>query len=150
LERILEGDVLKAICIPAGQSWACPYFIQLALGSGLIVEITSSSTCVEGWDEFGTVNVTLANSALVAGTVPVDLSIKHVGVLLFANESVVVESGLTLESENGAEIVIAAGQLPGSMSLKAAFQECKFEPQFPESAYDRTPLSADMGTIQPK
>ncbi|WP_157499755.1 hypothetical protein [Lysobacter sp. Root983] len=140
-ERIaqeLAGESVVSYRVPNGQSLESVWFLQLFLRSGLVVEITASSTQVENWQEFGTININICEGAkqskLEGVMVGVEsFEIEGVNLLLHEDEKYLIESGIVLRSSQAKEIMVAAGEYPGSLTVQAPFSGGGFEPQFPDA-----------------
>lgn len=142
---MLSGESVVAYCVPSGQSLEGAWFLQLFLGSEFVVEITASSTRAENWQEFGTVNVVVMEQGrqtqLDGPKVEVmPFQIEDVTLLLYEDENHLVESGLALRGRQLEDVLIVAGEYPGSITVKAPFAGSGFEPQFPIASYKFLPL----------
>jgi hypothetical protein len=59
--------------------------------------------------------------------------------LVYEDDDVISECGLVMYGVGGAEIIIAAGISPGSVSVAASFATGPFEPQFSLGTCRREP-----------
>lgn len=61
--------------------------------------------------------------------------VAHASSLVVEEESFRVEAGLLLKAVDGEELAVAAGVSPGSVSMRAAFIDRSFNPEFDVSSY---------------
>lgn len=69
------------------------------------------------------------------------LIIDHIEKLLFEDDEIISECGIVISIENGTKIVVAAGNSPGSVSVRSDFSDQPFDPQFPIADCVVVPLS---------
>lgn len=68
LAQLLRGRRLLACRIPSAQTASLAWQVVLNFDFNVSLELTSSSTLVQGWGEFGTINVEVLSGALSEST----------------------------------------------------------------------------------
>lgn len=145
LASSLVGSRIFSLSVPVQQSLEQAWFAQLLLSNNRGLEITSSSTEVGGWVEYGTINVEVSSPP-----VSVSKEVKEVGfddfliasiqILIADERGFQIEAGLVIESNDSREIMFVASDIPGSFSVLLPGGTGRLDPQFPLSQYHRSPL----------
>ncbi|HDS1674818.1 TPA: hypothetical protein QEL58_000294 [Stenotrophomonas maltophilia] len=106
------------------------------------LELTSSSTVVQGWDEFGTINVEILSSALVESKhewVNLELSealdVTRVEVVRWQGAGLIVDSGIRLHFSDDRILSIVAVDVPGALLLTLPGDVVPCSWQFPADEY---------------
>ncbi|KVF27191.1 hypothetical protein WJ07_06870 [Burkholderia vietnamiensis] len=143
IEDALIGKRIVAYALPAGHSLACAWQCRFVLNNGYSLEFSSACTVVTGWHEVGSLNTKYHSMEADEGAdIFQEFEIESFRIavierLLYEDSQVYSECGLVFHDGFGAEIIVAAGVSPGSVSINAPFsQEC-FAPEFPVAAYHR-------------
>jgi hypothetical protein len=137
-------DAFRRHCIvgysmPHGHTFEEAWLFQLKLDGGKTFEFSSSSTIVTGWQEVGSLNVSMTDdepenvhkkngSSIMVAIKPIVVS--AISVLVYEDNDVVAEPGIVLSSEGDGEVIISAGIAPGCVSVHAPFSGSAFSPQF--------------------
>lgn len=136
VKNILQGLSIVAYSMPVGHSLQAAWNFRLILSNGYSLEFSSACTVVVGWQEVGSLNIQLINEAnpgidsvFVRVEVP-PFRIKSLVKLVYEDQNFRSECGIAIEGDNEEEIVIAAGNSPGSVSIAAPFSVSPFEPEF--------------------
>lgn len=142
LSANLVGDLILSIATPEGHSLSKVWYAQVEMSSGKAVEFTASSTEVEGWVEYGTINVGLMHARtpvakpLITAAIK-EFVIKAVELLVAEEENYQIEAGLVITAEDGRELVVVAGDIPGAFSVRLPGEKNELDPQFPWQDYLR-------------
>lgn len=142
---LLRGAEVMRCCIPATQCSDLAWWACLEFSSGYSLEITSSSTLVRGWDEYGTINLALAPSAVSDGN-QVGLSelvgfvVGQISILRWQPDGILVDAGIEFRSKDGGEVFSAAAvDIPGAFSMSFPRGAPK-NWQFPADEYARVDM----------
>jgi hypothetical protein len=148
LEGIDLRGIWNTICrnqvtgfsMPNGHTFTSTWEFHLHFcEENIIIDFSSACTEVKEWQEVGSLNMrfVLAGTVDNIATTPNILkhaipffSVEGLQKLIYEDDDVISECGLVFLGPNGAEIVIAAGISPGSVSVAAPFSTEPFEPQF--------------------
>ena len=125
------------------QSWE----FRLHFDGNISLEFSSACTEFQGWHEIGSLNILL----WTRGNDTIDQSkwsclekalvVARIDKLVFEDDEVISECGISIFFGHRASIVIAAGNSPGSVSVKSDFSDQPFEPQFPVANCVAVPLT---------
>jgi len=120
---LLRGAEVTRCCIPVAQRSDLAWSACLESSFGYLLEITSSSTLVRGWDQYGKINLALAPSAVSDGD-QVGLSelvgfvIGQIRILRWQSNGILVDAGIEFRSQDGGEVFSAvAVDIPGAFSM---------------------------------
>jgi hypothetical protein len=137
---VIQSHRITAYGMPDGQTFEAAWEFQLYFGdNNIFVEFSSACTQVVDWQEVGSLNIRVSSCDAGSAT-PVgaglskhsisSFSVDRLEKLIYEDDDVISECGLVLHGADGAEIIIAAGISPGSVSVAASFATEPFEPQF--------------------
>lgn len=132
--------------IPKSHTFTQAWIFRLVLDNGWSIDFSSACTGVGGWDEVGSLNLDFSREKRPADTFPwvkkqvTDFNIKYVKRLIYQNPDVYAESGIVFIDSFGREILVVAGQGPGSVSIAAPFSDAEFRPEFTTTKYERASL----------
>lgn len=142
---LLRGAEVTRCCIPAAQRSDLAWSVCLEFSSGYSLEITSSSTLVRGWDEYGTINLALAASAVndvdqVGPSELVGFVVGQIRILRWQSNGILVDAGIEFRSKHGGEVFSAvAVDIPGAFSMSLPGDAPK-NWQFPADEYARVDI----------
>jgi len=147
IEGMLLGKRIVAYALPAGHSLGCAWQCRFIFGDSYALEFSSACTVVAGWQEVGSLNVRFIPSgkadegdAVFQECKIEGFSIAAVERLIYEDSHVYSECGLVFHERFGAEVIVAAGVSPGSVSIKAPFSKERFAPEFAVGDYCCTSL----------
>ena len=108
--------------MPANHSTKNCWLLRLVFSGGFSLEFSSVFTDIGDWQEMGSLNIKFVdeidNDLFIHNDIE-SFKIKNIFELVYHSEEVFSESGVTLISEEGGEIVVVCGVSPGSVSMKA-------------------------------
>lgn len=140
--KLLRARKLLACRIPATQTAELTWQVLLKFDADLSIELTSSSTLVKEWDEFGTINVDILSSAMTESTNDwVDLELSEaldvicVEVVRWKSAGLLVDSGIRLHFSAGRILSVVAVDVPGALLLTLPGDIAPCSWQFPEDEY---------------
>jgi len=142
---LLRGAEVTRCCIPAAQRSDLAWWACLEFSPGYSLEITSSSTLVRGWDEYGTINLSLAPCAVSDGDQVglaelVGFVVGQISILRWRRDGILVDAGIEFRSKDGGEVFSAvAVDIPGAFSMSFPGAPPKNR-QFPADEYARVGL----------
>jgi len=151
ISRVMRGHRVTAYGMPDDHTFDAAWEFQLYFGDdNVFVEFSSACTQVVDWQEVGSLNIRVAScdEGSTASVGP-DLSkhaispffVERLEKLVYEDDDVITECGLVMYGVGGAEIIIAAGISPGSVSVAASFATEPFEPQFSLGTCRREPCA---------
>lgn len=144
LNGILTGKHVVAYSLPEGHSLSAAWQYRMHFDDGTAWEFSSACTEIDGWQEIGSLNVrNVSNepvSHLFQRTDIIAFPIRRLEYLVHQDAKVFAESGLIFASDDGKEIIVAAGVSPGSVSVLAPFSSQPFEPELSPQDYARLPV----------
>lgn len=140
--QLLQGRRLLSCRVPSTQSASLAWQVILNFDSNVSLELTSSSTVVQGWDEFGTINVEILSSALVESKcewVNLELSealdVTCVEVVRWQGAGLIVDSGIRLHFSDDRILSVVAMDVPGALLLTLPGDAAPCSWQFPADEY---------------
>jgi hypothetical protein len=145
LAEMLSGANLLKYCIPSTQSLTACWLFRLSTNSG-VLEFASEPCALKGWEEIGVLNVKtidlvaseVSSSGLQWTCSPMhQFVVSSVDLLAVDAEGITSEVGLVIRAFDGAEVTIAAGVSPGSVSAKVPGGHNRFSPEFGNADYVR-------------
>ena len=125
-----ERACITGYSLPIQQSLTSAWELTLFFNNKMVVEFSSISNQVDGWEELGALkmkfkvasNKNLNNEVYKKIGIP-EFCITDIECLYFEDDDVYIESGIIFNNDIGDQIVITTGISPGSVSVKAAFNE---------------------------
>lgn len=142
LHSLLEWRRLEKCRIPKGQAPTMAWRVLLELEGDVHVELSSSSTVVNGWTEYGTVNIAVLQKELqgldcewIDLCLPSTFVVGAVAIIRWTGDGLTVDSGLRLESVDGSVLTVVSVDVPGAMRITMPGQVLPVEWQFPVSDY---------------
>jgi len=149
--KLIQSHHITAYGMPDGHTFDAAWKFQLYFGDdNVFVEFSSACTQVVDWQEVGSLNIrmTLCDAENTVCVEPglskhaiSSFFVERLEKLIYEDDDVISECGLVIYGAGGAEIIIAAGISPGSVSVAAAFATEPFEPQFSLDTCRRTPCT---------
>lgn len=149
LWRSVESLSIVAFAMPARQTFRAAWLFQLIFNNGSLIEFSSACTQIVGWQEVGSLNIRYSDEssdgrravglALLRTDLP-PFQVIALEKLVFEDDDVITECGLSFYEASGEEIVVSAGIPPGSVTIAAPFSKACFEPQFSNSVCKRERL----------
>lgn len=145
----IDGDFLDSFAIPVNQTTASAYPILLSSQKLGILELRSAIQSIEDWDEVGSLVIHKLNVNEYKGTIfdklqifkiPMKLRVDGITKLVYEDDSVVVESGITFRDENQGYITVCAGAATGSVTITTSFESFIFMPEFSLNQLSIVPL----------
>ncbi|WP_295921363.1 hypothetical protein [uncultured Xanthomonas sp.] len=140
IKDLLTGEKLQSINFPNGQELSLTWFVRLNFASGVVAEITSSSTLAFENEELGSINFGIVSSGKLQADLEdfevKDFTVANVQILSFSIRNFTVDAGLVITSGKDEKMFLAAGEFPGSISVAAPFISGSFAPQFPIGDYE--------------
>lgn len=140
--QLLQGRRLLACRFPATQTANLAWQVVFSFDSNVSLEVTSSSTVVQGWDEFGTINVEILSSALTESAcewVTLELSealdVTSVEVVRWQGAGLLVDSGIRLHFSDDRILSVVAVDVPGALLLTLPGDVAPWSWQFPANDY---------------
>lgn len=148
--NVINRHPVIAYGMPDGYTFDAAWEFQLYFdGSKTFFEFSAACTQVVDWQEVGSLNIRAAScDAESITSIGPDFSkhaiscfsVEKLEKLIYEDDDVISECGLVLYGADGAEIIIAAGISPGSVSVAASFATEPFEPQFSLATCRREPM----------
>lgn len=137
IAKLLLGHDLRGFTMPKSHSFSASWAFNIFFGESQI-QFSSACTQIGGWQEVGSLNIKVEakreTGQLEVEQVDFAVSrITKVERMVFEDDDVISFCGLAITTENGEELVIAAGIPPGSVSVRASFLKSQFEPQFEQA-----------------
>nr|TKK08841.1 hypothetical protein SrhCFBP13529_01070 [Stenotrophomonas rhizophila] len=145
LLHVLKHAEIRTCRIPAGQQRDRVWSACLALASGDSLEITASSTLLQGWDEIGTINLALKQAFVDHGAL-IELPgfagfvIDRVSIVQWHGEGAIADAGLAFHASDGHSFSAVSIDLPGAFRITGPGDQESAAWQFPESQYVPTVL----------
>lgn len=140
--QLLQGRRLLCCRVPSTQTASLAWQVVLSFDSNVFLELTSSSTVVQGWDEFGTINVEILSGVLVESKcewVNLELSealdVTCVEVVRWQGAGLIVDSGIRLHFSDGRILSVVAVDVPGALLLTLPGDVAPCSWQFPADEY---------------
>ena len=120
---------------------------MVELASSGWLEITSSSTRVHGWDEYGSINIASVTTAdegseRASRYVLQDFVITRVNIVQWDGEGVVVDAGIELISAKGESLSAVAVDIPGAIFVTLPGDPEPLAWQFPVIEYIRLAIKS--------
>lgn len=148
---VMHCHRITAYGLPDGHTFDAAWEFQLYFGDDdVFVEFSSACTQVVDWQEVGSLNIRV-DSCDGGSTTSIrpdpskhaisSFFVESLEKLVYEDDDVISECGLVLHGSDGAEIIIAAGISPGSVSVAAPFATGSFEPQFSLGTCRREPCT---------
>jgi hypothetical protein len=143
----LAGDEILCVSVPENNSLEQSWFASAALKSDRRIDISGSSSDVGNWEEYGTINLELLRSPLEIEMRTIDVAleaffIQSAFVLVVDESDHQIEAGIVISAEDGREIFVVAGDIPGAFSLRMPDGQGDLRPQFPWQDYRRILIDA--------
>lgn len=143
---LLLNQAITELGIPVSHTPGKTWFARVTLGCGSTVDITASSTEVESWHEYGTLNAeflpTVASPNVALSRYPISaFIIDRVDVLVAEDASYQVEAGLIFTAIDGRELAFVAGDIPGAFSVKLPEGAGELHPQLDWESHHRYPFT---------
>lgn len=142
LPALILGRRLLECRIPQMQAARSASQVILNFDPDMTLELTSSSTVAQGWDEFGTINVEVLPEAAVESTcewsdleLPEDLDVVRTEIVRWQGDGLIVDSGIRLHFGNGRTFSAVALDVPGALLLTMPGENAPDSWQFPASEY---------------
>lgn len=140
--QLLQGRRLLACRFPSTQTANLAWQVVLSFDSNVSLEVTSSSTVVQGWDEFGTINIEILSGALTESEcewVNLELSealdVTCVEVVRWQGAGLIVDSGIRLRFSDDRILSVVAVDVPGALLLTLPGDVAPCSWQFPANDY---------------
>ncbi|WP_314101476.1 hypothetical protein [uncultured Stenotrophomonas sp.] len=142
LAALLKGRRLLACKVPERQKGRLVWQVTLSFTSDLTLELTSSSTAAQDWDEFGTINVDVLTGVvptsvndLIDLELPEGLEVVRIEVIRWQGDGLTVDSGIRLHFSGGQAFSVVAFDLPGQLLLTMPGEAPPPSWQFPVQEY---------------
>ncbi len=142
LPALIRGRRLLACRIPQVQAARSASQVILNFDPDISLELTSSSTVAQGWDEFGTINVELLPDAAVESTcewsdleLTEDLAVVRTEIVRWQGDGLIVDSGISLHFGNGRTFSAVALNVPAALLLTMPGENAPDAWQFPADEY---------------
>jgi len=136
----LRAMVLKKniVCcsIPEDHSFRETWSFRLGFEGGVLLEFSSASTEVVGWQEVGSLNVQKMDDSKAGAigritTFAKPFRVSELEKVVYEDDDVISECGMAFHGGVGEpELVVAAGISPGSVSVAGQCSDEGFAPQF--------------------
>ncbi|WP_312236041.1 hypothetical protein [Stenotrophomonas sp.] len=147
LTELLRGRQLLACRVPTTQTASLAWQVILSFDSNVSLELTCSSTVVQGWDEFGTINVEFLAGAAAESTcewanleVPEGLYVEYAAIVRWQGAGLIVDSGIRLHLSDGRLLSVVVVDAPGSLLLTMPGDAAPHSWQFPATEYVSVPI----------
>ncbi|WP_312252892.1 hypothetical protein [Stenotrophomonas sp.] len=142
LTGLLHGRQLLACWIPVSQTAGAAWLVIWKFDHDVQIELTCSSTSIESWKEFGTVNVEVVESH-VAGPcreyamleLPDELYVARTEIVRWLGAGLIVDAGIRLHFSDGRLLSVVAVDIPGAMCLTLPGHTEPQSWQFPANQY---------------
>lgn len=142
LAALLRGHRLLACRIPKMQTARSAWQVILDFDPDISLELTSSSTVPQGWDEFGTINVEVLSRRAVESTsgwgnldLPEVLDVVRIEIVRWHGDGLIVDSGIRLHFADGRTFSAVALDVPGALLLTMPGDVAPAFWQFPAGEY---------------
>ena len=142
LSGLLHGRHLLACWIPVSQTADAAWLVILKFDHDVGIELTCSSTSIESWEEFGTVNVEVTKGCVAeAGRehamleLPDKLHVARTEVVRWLSAGLIVDAGIRLHFSDGRMLSAVAVDIPGAMCLTLPGHTEPQSWQFPANQY---------------
>ncbi|KRG48680.1 hypothetical protein [Stenotrophomonas beteli] len=142
LAALVQGRRLLECRVPRMQAARSASQVILRFDQGTSLELTSSSTVAQGWEEFGTINVEVASGAAVGLECEwhsLELSegreVVQVEIVRWQGAGLIVDSGIRLRFADGRFFWAVAFDLPGTLLLTMPGEPSPDYWQFPADEY---------------
>jgi hypothetical protein len=142
LAALVQGRRLLECRIPRMQKARSASQVILKFEQGMSLELTSSSTVAQGWDEFGTINVEATSGASVGLgcewcclELSEDREVVRVEIVRWQGGGLIVDSGIRLHFADGRFLWAVAIDLPGALLLTMPGEPSPDYWQFPANEY---------------
>jgi hypothetical protein len=145
----LVGESIIDVFIPSSQSTESLWFARIALSSGMLIELTSSSTSTKDWKEYGTINLRLvpakdAEELSLSKLMINTCCIEAVTILDFVDSDCIAEAGIAFELDAGGELVALAGGAPGSFAIRVRTERNAVEHPMMQAGVRKRPISEHL------
>ncbi|WP_353098633.1 hypothetical protein [Stenotrophomonas lactitubi] len=138
----LRGRRLLACRIPKMQAARSAWQVILDFDPDMSLELTSSSTVAQGWDEFGTINVEVLSRGAIESTceldnleLPEDLDVVRAEIVRWQGGGLIVDSGIRFHFADGRTLSAVALDVPGALLLTMPGEVAPAFWQFPAGEY---------------
>jgi len=142
LAALLRWHRLLACRIPKMQTARSAWQVILDFDPDMSLELTSSSTVAQGWDEFGTINVEVLSRRAVESTsewgnldLQEDLDVVRIEIVRWQGDGLIVDSGIRLHFADGQTFSAVASEMPGALLLTMPGEVAPALWQFPAGEY---------------
>lgn len=141
-----DAASVVAYGLPKSQALQAAWLFRLVLDTGWILDFSSACTGVGGWQEIGSLNLQFARTANEGDAIewvmnPLeDFRIASVERLVFEDEEVYAESGISFKDARHREIIVAAGTAPGSVTVALPSSPDLLQSEFELDQLQRRPL----------
>lgn len=142
LAALLRGRRLLACKAPKMQTARSAWQVILIFDPDMSLELTSSSTVAQGWDEFGTINVEVLAGVAVESMCewenlqfPEGLAVVRAEIVRWQGEGLIVDSGIRLHFSDGRTFSAVALDVPGALLLTMPGEVAPPSWQFPAREY---------------
>lgn len=124
------------------QAASSAWQVILKFHSDISLELTSSSTVVQGWNELGTINIEVVPWRVVESTcewgnleLPDDLDVVRAEIVRWQGDGLIVDSGIRLHFADGSGFSAVAADVPGALLLTMPGEVAPAFWQFPAGEY---------------
>lgn len=142
LAALLRGRRLLACKVPKMQTARSAWQVILIFDPYMYLELTSSSTVAQGWDDFGTINVEVLAGAAVESMCewenlqfPEVLVVVRAEIVRWQGGGLIVDSGIRLQFAHGRTFSAVSSDVPGALLLTMPEEAAPTSWQFPASEY---------------
>ena len=142
LATLLRGRSLLTCSVPKAHAGGPVWSVSLTFDGDLRLELTSSSTVVQGWSEYGTINIEAlrgpfdqAICELQNWTFEDRLTVAKVEIACWRGDGLVVPAGIRLHFSSGSVLSVVAWDVPGAMRLTLPDEAAPLCWQFPIDEY---------------
>lgn len=142
-----QGRRLLACSVPQVHDEGKAWQVILDFDCDLSIELTSSSTVAQGWEEFGTINVEVLDTpadqlgcSLYSLDIPNGLNVARVDIVRWRGAGLVVDSGISFHFTDGRKLSVVASDSPGALLLALPGAPAPVSWQFPSDEYRLEPM----------
>lgn len=142
LTGLLHGRQLLACWIPVSQTAGVAWLVILKFDHDVRIELTCSSTSIESWEEFGTVNVEVIEGRVAEPScehvmleLPDKLYVARTEIVRWLGAGLIADAGIRLHFSDGRMLSAVAVDIPGAMCLTLPGHTEPQSWQFPAKQY---------------
>lgn len=143
LKSIFHQSRIQLYGLPPQHSLSAAWPFRIVLDRGWIVDFSSATNSVGGWQEIGSLNIHFSISLSSEEDPQFIMTDVHNFTILkcerltYNEPDIYAECGIVFTSQTGSELLVAAGTSPGSVSIRPPFSSDPFAPEFEMDKYKR-------------